>query len=189
MHLVRLILSAALLAAASVPAYAGDDVLDAMEQARKAYQAGDLTQAKQSLDLASQLVGQKNAERFSAVLPEPLPGWKAAKPETTSVGIAIFGASTASRRYTNANDGTVEVRITGDSLLVTHFAQLLINPTIASIIGKLISVGSHRALQTNDGSINLVIANKFLVTVEGSADADAKRAYAQAVDVDRLSKM
>ncbi len=187
--MLRLLFAALVLGATVVPALAADDVLDAMEQARKAYQAGDLTQAKQSLDLASQLVGQKNAERFAALLPEPLPGWKAAKPETTSVGIAIFGASTASRRYTNANDGSVDVRITGDSLLVTHFAQLLINPSIASIIGKLISVGSHRALQTNDGSINLVIANKFLVTVEGSADADAKRAYAQAVDVDKLSKM
>jgi hypothetical protein len=189
MRLLWLVTMTAVLAFIALPVHAGDDVLDAMDQARKAYQAGDLTQAKQSLDLASQLVGQKNAERFSGLLPEPLPGWKAAKPETTSVGIAIFGASTASRHYTNANDGTVEVRITGDSLLVTHFAQLLLNPTIASIMGKLIDVGSHRALQTTDGSINLVIANKFLVTVEGSADADAKLAYARAVDVDKLAKM
>ena len=39
---------------------------DSMEPA---YQSGDLTNAKQSLDLASQLIGQKNAESFAALLP------------------------------------------------------------------------------------------------------------------------
>ena len=85
----------------SLPALAADDILDAIEQARKAYQAGDMAGAKQSLDLASQLIGQKNAESFAALLPEALPGWKAEKAETTSVGVAVFGASSASRRYTS----------------------------------------------------------------------------------------
>src|SRR3981189_3421756 len=64
------------------PARAAEDVLDAIDQARKAYQSGDLSNAKQSLDLASQLIGQKNAEAFAALLPNALPGWKAEKPET-----------------------------------------------------------------------------------------------------------
>ena len=37
------------------PAFA-DDITEAMDQARKSYQSGDLTGAKQSLDLASQLI-------------------------------------------------------------------------------------------------------------------------------------
>ncbi len=188
MSMLRWLLAVAVLASGS-PAFAADDILDAMEQARKAYQAGDMTKAKQSLDLASQLVGQKNAETFAKLLPEPLPGWTAEKAETASVGIAVFGASSASRHYTDAKGHHVDVRITGDSSLVTQFAQFLINPVIAGAMGKLIKVGGQRALQTNEGSINMVIANKFLVTVEGSADAAAKLAYAEAVDVDKLSKM
>jgi hypothetical protein len=188
MSMLRWLLAAAVLAA-GLPAFAADDILDAMDQARKAYQTGDMTKAKESLDLASQLVGQKNAETFAKLLPEPLPGWTAEKAETTAVGIAVFGASSASRRYTDAKGQHVEVRITGDSALVMQFAQLLINPAIAGAMGKLIKVGGQRAMQTNEGSINMVIANKFLVTVDGSADAAAKLAYAQAVDIDKLSKM
>ncbi len=56
-------------------------------------------------------------------------------------------------------------------------------------MGKLISIGDQRALQTSEGSINMVVADKFLVTVEGSADEASKLAYAQAVDVGKLSKM
>jgi hypothetical protein len=189
MVIIRILLTAFVVAAAVSPALAADDVLEAIDQARKAYQAGDMASAKQSLDFASQLVGQKNAESFAALLPAALPGWKAEKAETTSVGVTVFGVTSASRRYTGPDGRDVEVRITGDSTLVLQFAQFLINPAIAGVIGKLVSVGDQRALLTNEGSINMVVSNKFLVTVEGSADAASKLAYAQAVDVAKLSKM
>jgi hypothetical protein len=181
--------AALVLIAATVPAFAADEVLDAIDQARKAYQAGDMAGAKQSLDMASQLVGQKNAENFVALLPAALPGWKAEKAETTSVGVTVFGVTSASRRYTGSDDRDVLVRITGDSALVLYFVQLFMNPTIAGAMGKLISIGDQRALQTNEGSINMVVANRFLVTVEGSADKTSKLAYAQATDIAKLSKM
>ncbi|HEY5379387.1 MAG TPA: hypothetical protein VIJ78_07600, partial [Pseudolabrys sp.] len=92
MMLARTMLVASLALAGSAAALAADDVLDAIEQARKAYQAGDMTAAKQQLDTASQLVGQKNAESFAALLPAALPGWTAEKVETASVGVAMFGA-------------------------------------------------------------------------------------------------
>ena len=187
--MLRIMCCVIFLATAAMPTLAADDVLDAIEAARKAYQAGDMAGAKQSLDLASQLVGQKNAESFAALLSAALPGWKAEKAETTSVGVTVFGVTSASRRYTGPGDRDVEVRITGDSTLVVQFAQFLINPTIAGAMGKLIRVGDQQALQTHEGSINMVIVNKFLVTVDGSADAASKLAYAQAIDVAKLSKM
>ena len=187
--MLRIICGAIFLASAAMPALAADDILDAIEAARKAYQAGDMAGAKQSLDLASQLVGQKNAENFAALLPAALPVWKSEKVEATSVGVTVFGVTSASRRYTGPDGRDVQVRITGDSALVLHFARLFMNPTIAGAMGKLISIGDQRALQTSEGSINMVVADKFLVTVEGSADIDAKLTYAKAVDIARLSKM
>jgi hypothetical protein len=171
------------------PALAADDVLDAMEQARKSYQAGDLAGAKQSLDLASQLIGQKNAEAFAALLPKPLAGWKADDAQTTAIGSSMFGASTASRSYRNAKDETVDVQITGDSAMVAQLAPIMANPQIAGAMGKIVRVGSQRAIQSAQGDVQMIVANKFLVMVSGSAPADAKIAYAQAVDVAKLSKM
>jgi hypothetical protein len=170
-------------------AQAADDVLDAIDSARKAYQSGDLGNAKQSLDLASQLIGQKNAEAFSALLPAPLAGWKADKVQTAAVGNVGFGASTASRTYTNGKGENVEVQITGDSAMVTQFATLISNPQIAGVMGKIVRVGNQRGIQNPDGDINMVVVNKYMVVVSGSADAAAKMAYAQAVDVAKLGKM
>jgi hypothetical protein len=166
-----------------------DDVTDAIDAARKAYQAGDLSGAKQSLDVASQLIGQKNAEAFAALLPNALPGWKAEKPQTTAIGASGFGASVASRNYQNAKGDNVEVQITGDSAMVAQIATFLNNPALAGAMGKLVRVGSQRGIQDNDGNIKMIVANKIMISVEGSADAASKLAYAQAVDIAKLSKL
>lgn len=178
-----------LLICVAVPATAADEVLDAIDQARKAYQSGNLGEAKQSLDLASQLIGQKNAEGFAALLPAPLAGWKADKAETAALGSTAFGASMATRRYSNAKGDDIEVQITGDSAVIAPMAAFLANPQFAGAMGKIARVGNQRAIVNNDGDVHMVIANKFLVVVQGSGPADAKMAYAQAVNVEKLSKM
>jgi hypothetical protein len=187
---IRVLVAAAIVAAAGISAYAADDILDAMDQARKAYQAGDMANAKQQLDLASQLIGQKNAEAFATLLPAALPGWKAEKAQAQAIGAVMFGgASAATRSYTNAKGDRVEVSITGDSAMLMQFATMLNNPALAGAMGKLIKVGGLRAIQNQSGDVMLVVANKFVVNVQGSADAAAKFAYANAIDVAKLSKM
>ena len=136
------------------------------------------------------MIGQKNAETFAALLPAPLPGWTAEKAQTNAVGAAMLGgASAASRTYTNAKGDTVEVSITGDSAMLMQFGPMLSNPALAGAMGKLIMVGGQRAIQTHDGDVVMMVANKFMINVQGSASATAKLAYAEAVDVAKLSKM
>lgn len=186
---LRACLVAACLAAAAGPALAADEILDAIDEARKSYQAGDMANAKQQLDLASQLIGQKNAEGFAALLPEPLSGWTGDKPQTSAIGAVGFGASQASRTYTNAKGDHVEVQITGDSALIAQIATFLANPAIAGAMGKIGRVGNLRAIVSGEGDIHMVVANKFLVLVQGSAPAADKMRYAQSVDVAKLGKM
>lgn len=189
MQILRTLAVACVLGAVAAPALA-DDIAETIDAARKAYQAGDMQGAKQSLDMASQLIGQKNAESFAALLPAPLPGWKAEKAQANAVGIGVLGgASAASRNYSNEKGDTVEVSITGDSAAIMQLAPMLANPALAGAMGKLVKVGSQRAIQTNDGDVMLLVANKFMVNVQGSADAASKLAYAQAIDVAKLAKM
>lgn len=188
--MTRILFGAALLVAASLPVFAADDIIDAIDQARKAYQSGDIAGAKQQLDLASQLIAQKNADAYVMLLPAPLPGWTAEKAQSHAVGAAVLGgASAASRTYRNAKGDHVEVSITGDSAMLMQFAPMLNNPAMAGLMGKLIRIGDQRAIQNADGDVIMVIANKTLINVQGSADAASKLSYAQAIDVAKLSKM
>ena len=102
------------------------------------------------------------------------------------VKVAKKGVSIA---YTNAKGDNVEVQITGDSAMVMQIATVLSNPQFAGAMGKLIRVGQQRAIQNSDGDVNMVVNNKFLITIQGSADAASKVAYANEIDVARLSKM
>ena len=101
----------------------------------------------------------------------------------------LGGASAASRQYTNGKGDTVEVSITGDSAMIMQFGPMLNNPAMAGAMGKLVRIGNQRGIQTQDGDIMMMVANKYLINVQGSADAAAKLSYAQAVDVARLSKL
>jgi hypothetical protein len=166
-----------------------DDITDALDAARKSYQSGDLATAKQSADLASQLIGQKNAESFVTLLPKPLAGWTADEAQATAVGSTAFGASQARRSYARSNGERVEVQITGDSAIVAQIAPILANPQFAAAMGKILQVANQRAVQNPQGDIHIVVANKFLVIVTGSAPAAAKLQDAQGVDLVRLSKM
>jgi hypothetical protein len=189
MFIMRMLAVPLLLAAVMGGPAAADEVTDALDQARKAYQAGDLAAAKQSTDLASQLIGQKNAEGFGTLLPAPLAGWTAGKLETTALGNVGFGVTSASRTYTGPGGKTVQVQISGDSALLTQFATVLSNPQIAGVLGKIVTVGNQHGIQSKEGDVHIVINNKFLVSVTGSAPPEAKLAYAQAVDVAKLAKM
>jgi hypothetical protein len=73
--------------------------------------------------------------------------------------------------------------------MIMQFGPMLNNPALAGAMGKLVRVGDQRAIQTSDGDIMMLVANKILVHVQGSAEAPAKLSYAQAVDVAKLSKM
>jgi hypothetical protein len=155
-------------AASTIPTRA-DEVTDAIEQGRKSYQSGDLAGAKQALDRASQLIGQKNAEAFGQLLPAALAGWQAEPVQTAAVAALGLGASTASRTYTKANGDSIEVQITGDSAIVVQYGTFLSNPTVADAMGKIVPVGTLRALQTMDGDIHMVVSNRYLVSVQGTA--------------------
>jgi hypothetical protein len=181
-------LTATVLLLAAQPVVA-DEITDAIDQGRKAYQGNDLAGAKQSLDLASQLIGQKNAEAFGKLLPNALSGWTAEEVQTTAVGAVGFGASTASRSYRNAKGDNIEVQITGDSAIIMQYGTFLSNPQIAGAMGKIVTVGSLRALQNTEGDIHMIVANKYLVAVSGNGSANDKMAYARGVDVAKLSKM
>jgi hypothetical protein len=177
---------AAVLAAA--PAFA-DEVTDSLDEARAAYDKQDYSTAKQALDMASSLIAQKNAEGLGKLLPEALSGWTAEEVDTNAAGMAMLGGGIhAGRKYVNG-DQDVGLSIVGDSPMLGTWMPMLSNPMMAAAMGKMTKIGKYRALQTNDGQVILVINNRFLVTVEGSASIEDKMAYASAIDFAKLEAL
>jgi hypothetical protein len=185
----RLALPLTALIAFSVSAALADEVGDAITAAQTAYKAGELSQAKQSLDIASQLIAQQTAEALVAALPKPLAGWKAGNPDTSAGGVFGFSGTQASRSYTNAKNESIDVSIATDSPLLTQLATAMANPALAGLMGKLVTVGTQRAIQTKEGEINMLVASRYVVNVTGGGTADDKLNYAKGIDLTVLAKM
>lgn len=183
------VLTALVLTFALTGAARADDVTDQIDAAKEAYKAGDFTLAKQALEVAAQLIEQQKAESLPGYLPAPIKGWKVAEIETEAQGPStVFGGGVSAKRTYLKEDGTADVtiEIIGDSPLMTQFASIMMNPSLAGAAGKLKVIDKQRALLTSDGELKLLVANRFLINITGTADEDAKTAFAKAIDYEKL---
>jgi hypothetical protein len=165
-----------------------DEVSDAIAEAGRAYKAGDMAAARAALGEASQFLAQKAATGLGAALPAALPGWKVEDVETNASGLAMVGGgSQATRRYRNDAGQSVQIQVTADSPLVAPLVMAMSNPAMAGAMGKLVRIGSQRAIETSDGEIQMLVGSRILVSVTGDGPVEAKLAYAKAVDLAKLA--
>jgi hypothetical protein len=183
-RLLPMLLAAALLAA---PAARADEVADALREASRAYAAGDLNAARLAIEEAQQALAKRSAGALAAALPAPLAGWTAREAETQAGGaMFLAGLSQAQREYRNAQGQTVQVTIMADHPMIAQVAMLLNSPAMLGAVGRMVRIGNQRALQMPSGEIQMVVNNRFLVQIEGSAPVEAKLAYARAIDLAKL---
>lgn len=186
---MRRILAILLLVALPVaPGARADEITDALREALRNYEAGQLGPARTALEEALQLLAQRSAASLGAALPEPLPGWTGEEPQSHAGGAGLLGGSQASRRYTNPQGQSVEVTFSIDNPLIAQLGTVLTNPMLAGALGRLIRIGDQRAVQTHDGEIQMLVDNRILVSIRGDAPAEARLAYARAIDFAKLTR-
>lgn len=178
------------LAAASVRA---DDVEDSVQEAMKAYQSGDYQGAASSLEYAAQLVREKRGTALQAVLPAPLAGWSAAEAKAETAAASLFGGMTSAERFYTKGDAKVTVRVVTDSPMLQGLMAFLTNPAMAAASGmKMQRIADQKGMvkydpATKDGEVTVVVANRFMITVEGKgAEQQDLVAYAGAIDYRKL---
>jgi hypothetical protein len=171
-----------------------DDVTDAINEALQQYKGGNYSEAMSSLNYASQLIGQKKGGNLQSFLPEALGGWTAE--EAKSESAQIYGGGVSAERRYRKEESSVTIRIVTDSPMLQGMMMLLSNPMMAtSDGGKMLKIGSEKAIvkynaSKKRGDINIVVANRFLVTVEGhKVVLEDLKAYAVAIDYKKLSTL
>lgn len=159
---------------------AADEISDALAQANGAYAAGDLATAKQQTDAAAMLLAQKSAEQLAEVFPEPLEGWTAEEATTDGMSAAMFGGGImAGRTYTDADGNTVTIEVTGDSPMLMSLAGFFASPDMAAALGEAATIAGQQAIVTEEGKIQMMVAERFLIAITGTAPVEAKKAYGE----------
>ena len=179
----------------AVPVFAEDEVLRTVDEAVSQYKKGDFAGAASNLDYASQLIRQKKSEEMKSLLPEPLAGWVAEPASAQALGTAVFGGGiTVSRTYSNP-PASISIDIVSDSPLLQSLVMMLNNPMfVGASGGKLEAVKGQRAIvkyneTTRSGDLNIVVDNRFMVTVKGQKIERADLlGYAALIDFTELAK-
>ncbi len=169
---------------------AADELREALAEATRAYEAGDIPATRMALAEAQQLLQQRAGDQLAAALPDALPGWEAEEPSAdTAGGLALLGGAgmiQASRRYTHPEGRSVEIEVSADNPLMGQMMMVFSNPAMAGAMGRLVRVGQARAIQQQDGQLLMMLNNRFLVQISGDGTAEEKLAYARAIDPSRL---
>ena len=174
----------------------GDEVTDAINEALQSYQDGKFSEAMTSLNYASQLIGQKKGGDLQSFLPKPLDGWEASEATSQAMGAAMLGGGVSAERRYDKDSASVTVQIVTDSPMLQGMMMMFSNPMLAGADGgKLEKIAGEKAIvnydnQQKTGKINLVIANRFLVTVEGDGvSLEDLKAYAAKIDYKKLAAL
>ena len=193
---IAVVLGAGLAAGSAGVAGAEDEVLKSISEGTDFYNNGEFAEAVTSLNYAVQLIQQKKGEALVKLLPEPLDGWSAQDAESQAAGAAMFGGGITAERKYEKSDARLTIRIITDSPMMQGVMMMFSNPMFATADGgKLERIGKQKAIVKYDdanrsGSLQMVVANRFLVMVEGDeVSRDDMLAYANAIDVNKLAGM
>lgn len=174
----------------------GDEITDSIKEALKAYEEGQISEAVESLNYASQLIQQQKGEKLQAVLPDPLNGWIAKDSESQSAGAAMFGGGISAKRTYRNGDQAVTIEILGESPMVQGMMMMLSNPMVAaSSGGKLERIGRQKIIikynqGTRSGEITSVVNNRHLITIKGrKTSLEDIKAYAKAIPFKRIADL
>lgn len=173
-----------------------DDVTDSLKAAVDSYQAGNYSEALQSIEFAATVIRQKKSEAIAAILPAAPTGWTAGDAESDSASAAMFGGMVSAKRSYSRGDSTISIQVQSDSPLLQTYGMMLSNPAmlagsgskLETLKGQRIAV-SYRA-DNKSGDIKAVIDGRYVVSVDGNEVArEDLLTFMGAIDFAKLAKV
>ncbi|MBN2143228.1 MAG: hypothetical protein JW774_01260 [Candidatus Aureabacteria bacterium] len=171
-----------------------DEIKDSINDALQKYDQGDYSGAAGMLDYAAQLIRQKKAEQLKAFLPKAPDGWTSNDAATMAMEVAMFGGGSSAERQYTKDTSSVSVKIMTDSPYLPTMMMMMTNPAMAaSDGGKLTKIKNQQAIikyiaEVQSGDINIVVANRYLVTVSGTqVSLDILKSFAEDIDYTKLT--
>ncbi len=181
----RVLLSAALAAAMTVPA-AADEIADTIRSALDAYEEGDIAYATDELAHAMQLLAAMKADSLSAYLPEAPAGWTREINTEMGAGMAMLGGGTGAEATYEGDGQRFRITLLADNPMVASMGAMLGNATLMAQMGKVRRINRVRFLE-QDNSLSALVANRVLIQAQ-DGDPDAMAALLETIDFAALER-
>lgn len=175
-----------------------DEVIENLDTAKAAYEAGKYSEAIQALDYAGSLVRQKKGEAVVKLLPAAPSGWTAEEAESESTSGSVMGGIVGAKRvYRRASgEGRVSIQIQSDSPLLQTYGMMFANPMLMTSSGaKLETIKGQKCAVTfkagnKNGDVKAVVDNRYMITIDGDdLSREELVSFAKAIDYSALAAL
>jgi hypothetical protein len=190
-HLLPLLFAVSL-PATSLAQNAVDPFEDAMRESVKFYRVGKISEAKEALAKARELLDQKQAKAVGSTFPDAPAGWTAG--ETVNEDLpAAFGGGRVVRKTYASNQGRKDlvVEVIYDAPTIRMLIGLAANDQIAEAQGfKVRRANAERVLVKENGpevELNMPVDDRILVKIVGKGGATEDEAMKLLREIDRRS--
>ena len=177
--------AAAVAAFAATPLCA-DEITDALESARDAYEAGDIQYAMEELDFAKQRLAALKTDQLAQFLPPAPDGWERRLDDEIGGAMAMMGGgSGAEAEYSPAGGGPgYTITMMADSPMIAAVAGMITN---AGMMGVRVERVGRQKFIVQDGEVTGLVANRILIKAEG-ADLETLFAALEQIDYRALGR-
>jgi hypothetical protein len=142
-----------------------DDASLAIAAAQKAYAAGNLKSATESLTLAIADIRGQQQELLKALLPPAPKGYKMTINNDFAQGFALAGGGTGIEAEYDSDNDSFRLDITVDNPIIATMAPMLSNAAMMSAAGKVDRIDGQLVLES-DQSLATLVDNRILVQMQ-----------------------
>ena len=129
---------------AAVTLAAADDVTDALDAARAAYDAGNVSTALEELSYAQSLLQALRTDGLAGFFPPAPDGWTREISTEMGPAMAMTGGGTGAEATYRRDSDQFSITLLADSPMIMAMAPMLTNPMLATASGAFKRVNSRR---------------------------------------------
>ncbi|TCM75701.1 hypothetical protein [Rhodovulum steppense] len=181
---MKRLIALACLALAPAPALA-DEIVDTLNGAIAAYEAGDVKYALEELAYARQLLQSVAAEGLAAFLPPAPEGWTREVNTGMNQGLALMGGGSGAEATYAGGGKSFTLSVMADNPMVGAMAAMFGNPMLMGMSGEIVRVGRQRFVD-QEGELTGLVDNRILVQASGAPREDMLPVL-EAIDYDGLA--
>lgn len=165
---------------------AADEITDALDAARSAYEEGDIQYAIEELDFAKQRLAAMKTKALEQFLPPAPDGWtRTSESDIGSAMSMMGGGSGAEADYTPEGGGDgYTITLMADSPMVSAMAAMISN---AGLMGAQIERVGRQKFIVQDGEMTGLVDNRILIKASG-ADVETLLTALEGIDYRALGR-
>jgi hypothetical protein len=162
----------------SAPPAAADEIVDLLNSAIEAYEAGDIQFAIDEVDQAKALLNAQKVDALSAYLPPAPDGWTVEIDTEMAAMLGMFGGGVGTEAIYRGDGQEISLTLMADNAMVAQMGAMLNN---AAMMGMTVERIGRQKFAVDDGQMSALVANRILVQAEG-ADVAAMTALLEQMD-------